>query len=551
MEKILKLSSLVNYAENALIDCLDYIANKRIYSTWTQKHAGWQEQWNQSKFTGLYATCNALMLLIHYPDRYSNIILDAIEEMKYMFDCRINYNDLDSDSEEETKRKNRCRLLLEQNIHTTLKAVYFLRTYEALKFKGIEISEDKAFGDIIESIYAQIDSSFNVQTGHYVPALGNSTDVSILTTAQAFILMKDFYGEDSEKTIKTKHLFLHYVDAYINYNKKGQYRILNKFEIYKIKSSFVLALYALSSSVDLLSQEERERLADAFFSSMSDTDIRLGFSIKDSYSVPDTIMARDTYIADSRVLYLNATIQLMKNAIVPLNTIEYFFDDIVEIIDTCREKKQYLAWDSSPSFSHNIRGLTILKMMIDWLKDIENEYVACQISSRIQGGTPRALSPLSVVLFMSFSKDCTESIQDSVQEVLDFIGFDIWWATNDPYDALVVDNILEKLVKAQFAIIDCSDRSANVMYETGWAHGLGKPTLLCGLNNNVFPYEDSTISSTCLFEPNGEINPPPYRDLQKGIANYIIDNIHDFCLTNIQKSKIVDNAQTFIQTYCT
>ena len=550
MEKILNLSSLVSYAESALTDCLDYIADHRIYSTWTQKKAGWQEQWIQSKFTGLYATCNALLLLIHYTDRYPSVIADAVEEMKYMFDRAINYSDLDTDSVDEAKRKSRCRLLLEQNLHTTLKAVYFLRTYEALRANGIEVSTDKSFIDIINATYEQVASSFDTETGLYAPALNNSDDISLLTTAQAFVLMKDFYGNDSEKTRRTKEVFLECVKTYLDYSANGQYRAYNKFETYKTKSSFVIALYALSGAVDILSEEEREILADALYASMADTDIRSGFSVKDSYSVPNTIIARDTYIADSRVLYLNAAVQLMKNALVPINTVEYFFDDIVEIIDTCREKKQYLAWDSSPSFSHNMRGLSVLKLLVDWLKGVENECIACQISSHIQGGTPRAISPLSVVLFMSFSKDFSESIQDSVKEVLDFIGFDIWWATNDPYDALVVDNILEKLVKSQFAIIDCSDRSANVMYETGWAHGLGKPTLLCGSNSEVFPYEDETLSSTCIFEPNGEINPPPYRDLQKGIASYIIENIQDFCLTDIQKSRIVDNAKEFIEYYC-
>ena len=52
----------------------------------------------------------------------------------------------------------------------------------------------------------------------------------------------------------------------------------------------------------------------------------------------------------------------------------------------------------------------------------------------------------------------TESVEETVREVLNYIGFTVWWATNDPYDAIVVDSIFDKLSKAQFVIIDCSEQ---------------------------------------------------------------------------------------------
>ena len=188
---------------------------------------------------------------------------------------------------------------------------------------------------------------------------------------------------------------------------------------------------------------------------------------------------------------------------------------------------------------------------MDLLKNVDDKYTVCDVSPSIKGETFRAVSPMSVVLFMSFSKKKTVSVQETIRQVLSYVGFDVWWATNDPYDAFVVDNILERLAGAQFAIVDCSERSPNVMYEAGWAHGLGKPTLLCGPCDDVFPYENADLFDKCCFEPDGNVNPPPYRDLQEGIARFIIKNADDFCLTGAQKRKVIKKAEAFIEVYCT
>ena len=548
MEKIITTQNLRKYAEEALIGCLDYIGQNMIYSPWTKRNAGWQEQWLQSKFAGLYGTCDALFLLAYHKDRYREIISIVAEELKYLFNNNVNYKEMVYDTEEEKQRKARCRFLLEQNQHITLKAVYFLRTIELLKSKDVFLFEDERMLKIIDSVYLQIESTY-MEDGYFSPAVGNVTDNSILATIQAFMLMKNKWGMKDEKIQKTKDLLLSFIDDYILFMDNGYNSNKSKFDIYRIKSNFVAALYALSD-FSQLSVEEIEKVVLSFFVSMNDQDIRKGFWIKDSYTVPDTILSRDTYIVDSRLLFLKSTIQLMILKIVPVGTIEFLIDDLIEIVDTCLDKKQYLFWDSAPSFSHNIRGLIVLQNLIYLLDDASFEFTACKIFPNIRDFEYRAIDPLNVVLFMSFSKEYTESVEETVREVLNYIGFTVWWATNDPYDAIVVDSIFDKLSKAQFVIIDCSERSANVMYEAGLSHGLGKPTLLCGTNDNVFPYEQKDFFDSCIFDSDGEKNPPPYRDLQRGILDYIKNNIDTFSLTKKQKKHIIEKSENFIDTFC-
>ena len=546
MNNIIALTELKNNAIKALLCCLDYISQNTVQSSWTNKKSGWQEQWNQSKFTGLYGTCNAISLLIYYKDRYKTIIDSAMEDIKYLFDKNRTYDYNEGDTYDEKQRKDRCKILLEQNCHTTLKAVYFLRTIELLKANNEFKYNDVTMSKIIESVYNQLEDAFCEETGCFLPAVNNNTDNSPLTTMQAFMCMKDKWGKESDKTSKVKDVLLRFINDYVS-SAQDDINNMNKFARYSIKSNFVSAIYALSHSNDFLTKDDKKIIAAAFFISMNDREIRDGFLIKDSYTVPDTVLARDTYTADARLLYLKSAIQLMLSEIIPKMTFEFFIDDFIEIINTCNLKKQYLSWDSAPLFSHNIRGLSVLHDLIYLLNNISDDYTIYKVSSHFNKFEHPTIYPFNVVLFMSFSMRYTESVQDTVREVLEYLGFNIWWATNDPYDSFVVESILDRLSKAEFIIIDCSERSANVMYEAGLSHGLGKYTLLCGNNSSVFPYEDSTIFETCIFNSNGEENPPPYRDLQKGILKYVVTNINKFSLTSFQKERVIEKVNQFLE----
>ena len=85
------------------------------------------------------------------------------------------------------------------------------------------------------------------------------------------------------------------------------------------------------------------------------------------------------------------------------------------------------------------------------------------------------------------------------------------------------------------------------MYEAGLAHGLGKNVLLCGPCKDVFPYECEDQYNVCYYVSDGEINPPPYRDLQAGIIKYIIENIDLFCFTPQMKEKVLSKAREFAE----
>ena len=136
------------------------------------------------------------------------MIKDACEELRFVFDDKIDYTPNCNDDKNEATRKERCRFLLAQNINTTLKAVYFLRTYNELLRRGFIVSNEERFKEIISSAYKQVEDSYNDLTGMFSPAKNNTTDESMLTTMQAFILMKDLWKATPERLVIIKKNFL-------------------------------------------------------------------------------------------------------------------------------------------------------------------------------------------------------------------------------------------------------------------------------------------------------------------------------------------------------
>ena len=546
LKSLLTGNSLRSEALYALYQAMDYIVDHRIYSVWTKKNVAWQEQWRQSEFSGLFGTCSALSLLNLYNKRYDKVIRDASQDLFYMFNKDIDYSEKSSDDERERERKSRCRLLLEQNLHTTLKAVYFLRTSQTLCGKYLD-SADCEYKKMLELAFRQIEDAYNIDSGFYSPAKGNNNDISILTTMQAYVVMAERWGFSSKETIKTKDVFLNFLNQYTAFaNQKGRLASSsNKFEAYRAKKGFIAGLYAFSHAPQTITSSDSEILSHAVFDSVFDDDIRSGFfTIVDGYTVPKTKWSRDTYRTDSKVLYLESVLRLILANIIPISFLEYLIDDMYEIIETVKQEKQYISWDLSPSFSHNIKGLNVLNSLVELIERTSNKFSYLNITPHIYESKHRTISTKSVVMFLPFDKDHRDAYE-TVEEVLTFAGFDLWCASNDPYDTSIMDSIYEKLRNAQFVIVDCSGRKPNVMYEAGLSHGLGKFVFLCSYNCGDFPYESESLFESCCYNPNGDINPPPYKDLQASLVRFISAHADEFCLTIAEKSILKERMKEF------
>lgn len=547
MDNIFNNQDLYEKAQQALALALDHMVEHKLPSVWTGKRSGWQELCSSSKFSGLYATCSAINLLIDHRDAYEAHIRDAVEELQYFYDIEKTYDVSGNAAQEEKTRLERCQFLLRENCNITMKAIFFWNTYKKLQEKGISISNSPCFPAILERVKKQIIVAHDPNTGLFLPAKGNTEDVSMMTTMYAFGLMQEFWSEKSKEILCTKKLLLNILKKYADGGWHSN-KAPSKFDQYIMKRNLIVALYALSHSRGLLDDDETDLLQKTFFLTLADHNIRESFFIRESFSVAEALTGRDDFTVDAKVLYLESVLSLVMAGILPCAVLECFMDDLTEIIDTVTEIGEYRYWDMLPSFSHNVNGLMVLKSLIACLERCKKEFAAVKISPLVLGKNCfSTIAHMSVVLFMPFTKERTSSFRASVQEVLEYAGFNVWCAQDDPFDALVISDIWNQLNMAQFAIIDCYESTANVMYEAGLAHGLGKRVLLCGKEDGDFPYESGTAFQNCKYEPNGEVNPPPYGDLQKGIISFIKEHINDFAVSTRQKEDVIRKLDEFFE----
>ncbi len=545
MSDFITCKELLASAESALQRGMDYLIENRIYSVWSGECTGWQEMWMRSKFSGLYATTNALTLLCKYYDRYENEINAIIDELDFLFDFEY-YTQLNPREQIGEDRYKRCKFLYDQNVNTTLKAIYFYRANLCIKDNAIAHPMHENHDAMMERVIAQIKESYQQTTGFYRPSVSNDTDVSMMTTAQAHIIATELPDMAAEDLKRTETFF---TDCLRSYNGLDA-SYADKFERYTVKRNLIAAVYALSHTYEALASEDKELLLSVLLELLNDHEFRCGFMIKDSYMVSGTVESRDAYVTDSRILLLDSVLTLMLLGALSPSSLDLILDDMMEMVECVSEHGRYLAWDMNPSFSHNIKALKVLELLTQCLKKFEITAPIINIHPATAEKTAfRTMLPSSCVVFMPFTAVHSDSFYVSVQEVLSNLGCRAWCARNDPYGVDVIENIWGALNSSAFVIADCTTRSANVMYEVGLSHGLGKAILLCAPDESCLPYESALSYDFCKYNPNGAENPPPYEDLQAGILDFLEKHINDICLSDIAASEMKRRIEDFKQYY--
>jgi nucleoside 2-deoxyribosyltransferase len=80
-------------------------------------------------------------------------------------------------------------------------------------------------------------------------------------------------------------------------------------------------------------------------------------------------------------------------------------------------------------------------------------------------------------------------VQDAVKGALPDKTFECRWLKDDHAAGRITDDILDALYRSTLCVADLSGSNANVMWETGYAMALGKPTILLCQDLQVLPFD--------------------------------------------------------------
>jgi hypothetical protein len=100
------------------------------------------------------------------------------------------------------------------------------------------------------------------------------------------------------------------------------------------------------------------------------------------------------------------------------------------------------------------------------------------------------LSPKPFVfVLMPFSRDFDDVYQLGIRPACDNVGAYAERVDEQIFQGSILQRIYNQIAKADLVVADMSHRNANVFYETGYAHALGKPTILLTQAADDIPFD--------------------------------------------------------------
>lgn len=98
---------------------------------------------------------------------------------------------------------------------------------------------------------------------------------------------------------------------------------------------------------------------------------------------------------------------------------------------------------------------------------------------------------------MQFSDPYNEVYVDAIKPIVSEIGYEPIRVDDVHTPGIVINDIVSNIVESSIVIAEVSERNANVYYELGIAHSIGKPTVLLAQKGTSLPFDVGV--HRCIF----------------------------------------------------
>jgi hypothetical protein len=114
-----------------------------------------------------------------------------------------------------------------------------------------------------------------------------------------------------------------------------------------------------------------------------------------------------------------------------------------------------------------------------------------------------------------------ETVKDVASETVGEGNFECYWLKDVHAAGRITDDIVDGLAEATFCIADLSGDNPNVMWETGFAMALDKPTILIGQDVTSLPF-DLRSHRVLEYSPNAlpDLRPTLAKAIQDTLSRY-------------------------------
>lgn len=97
--------------------------------------------------------------------------------------------------------------------------------------------------------------------------------------------------------------------------------------------------------------------------------------------------------------------------------------------------------------------------------------------------------PQSVFVAMPFSEDLEDVYIYGIRNCVQNIGFSCVRVDEVEHSGPIVEEMVDQIKRCRIIIAEVSDHNPNVFYEVGWAHALGRNTILLAREGTELPFD--------------------------------------------------------------
>ncbi len=459
----------------------EYIKNNRLKSLWSERGFGWQELLHRAQYAGFYASCEGIEILGFQLDGSFNIdteifkgvyknhllkILNKYKSQKKSSD-KDNYQDFFRD-----KQQIECK-----------SEVPKIARFITITSRMINILDDrKTYENAIDILKKSQLNDFS-----WSGTIDKTQNTCFVCSAEALIALYSAGQKLTPEFLNGLKWAFSIIENFITSNDP------------KIDTSNPLLLsWCLSEIIESLEDDYKMLLLQSIEKLINLSIINKNQDISDSFYVPQ-LAENDYYRLNHQLIFCSTILNCCNSRLIE----PYIIYELIEVLNEINRQfneKGYFTSGYRPDFHfwENYQAYFVLFKFVCFLEQQSKikEESLMYVNPKLFIRKNFTINSSLCVVIMPFREKWSNTVFDVFKEVVeDEFGLVCWRSDNEFSDDVIIQTVWEKLNQAKFVIADCTGQNANVFYELGIAHTLGRPVFMCAQSRKEFVFDIAGIRS--------------------------------------------------------